>query len=429
MKRASIMKVVCVASLSAICAWGLAGCTTQAQGSSGGTAATVNGTEISEDKVTNYIQNFRTQSSLDTEEAWGKWMAENDYTPEKVREEIIGIFADQELVKMGAQEKGITVDDAEVQGYVDKMKGKYDSDEMWQQALSQVGMTEDLYRQNIKDSLSVQKLQDSFASTEEPAESELLEYANMYAKSYDGAKRSSHILFNTGDEAKAQEILDQINDGSLDFAEAAKANSQDPGSAEKGGDVGWDKLSQFVEEYTTALNGLEKDQVSDLVTSEYGTHIIKCTDVFVAPEEVTSLDQIPAEFLDKVKQTVNDKKKSDGYQSWFTEYKEAADIQINPMPENLPYWVDMANYPAPADEGATDGGAEGDAAAGDGSADAAADGSADDAAADGSADAGATDGSPDGADGAGEGADNAGAENGSTDAAAQQPAEQPAEAA
>lgn len=429
MKKASIIRVVCVASLSAVCAWGLAGCTTPAQGSSGGTAATVNGTEISEDKVTNYIQNFRTQSSLDTEEAWGKWMSENDYTPEKVREEIIGIFADQELVKMGAQDKGITVDDAEVQGYVDKMKAKYDSDEMWQQALTQVGMTEDLYRQNIKDSLSVQKLQDSFASTEEPTEDELLEYAGMYAKSFDGAKRSSHILFNTGDEAKAQEILDQINAGTLDFAEAAKANSQDPGSAEKGGDVGWDKMSQFVEEYTTALGSLEKDQVSDLVTSDYGTHIIKCTDVFTAPEEVTSLDQIPTEFLDEVKQTVNDKKKSDGYQSWFTEYKEAADIQINPMPENLPYWIDMANYPAPADEGTADSRTEGDGAATDGSADAATDGSADAGAAEGAADGAATEGTADGAaaDGTAEGAGDA--ENGSADAATQQPAEQPAEAA
>ena len=67
----------------------------------------------------------------------------------------------------------------------------------------------------------------------------------MYATAYDGAKRSSHILFNTGDEATAQDVLDRINSGELDFAEAAKEYSQDTGSAENGGDVGWDKLKQL----------------------------------------------------------------------------------------------------------------------------------------------------------------------------------------
>lgn len=49
--------------------------------------------------------------------------------------------------------------------------------------------------------------------------------------------------------------------------------------------MGWDKTSSFVQEYTDALSGLEKDQVSGLVTSSYGIHIIKCTDVYNAPKE------------------------------------------------------------------------------------------------------------------------------------------------
>ncbi len=53
-------------------------------------------------------------------------------------------------------------------------------------------------------------------------------------------------------------MLDQINSGQLDFAEAAKQYSQGNaegtgGSAAKGGDVGWDKLSSFVTEYTDGL--------------------------------------------------------------------------------------------------------------------------------------------------------------------------------
>ncbi|WP_369677506.1 peptidylprolyl isomerase, partial [Klebsiella pneumoniae] len=90
-------------------------------------------------------------------------------------------------------------------------------------------------------------------------------------------------LFDSADEATAQEVLDKINSGELDFAEAAQQYSKDS-SAQNGGDVGWDKMTSFVEPYQTALDGLAVDQVSGLVTTDYGIHIIKCTDEFNAPK-------------------------------------------------------------------------------------------------------------------------------------------------
>ena len=111
------------------------------------------------------------------------------------------------------------------------------------------------------------------------------------------------FCFASDDQAAAQEVLDKINSGELDFADAAQQYSQDEGYKADGGNVGWDKLTSFVDEYQTALDGLEKDQVSALVTSTYGIHIIKCTDVFTAPDEVTSIDQIPSEFSDSIKQS------------------------------------------------------------------------------------------------------------------------------
>ena len=93
-------------------------------------------------------------------------------------------------------------------------------------------------------------------------------------------------------------MLDKINAGELDFATAAESYSKDTASAAEGGNVGWDRLSNLVTEYTTALADLNKGDVSGLVTSTYGIHIIQCTDVFEAPEELTSLDQLPTEFQD-----------------------------------------------------------------------------------------------------------------------------------
>lgn len=408
MKKSHIMKAVCAVGLSAACVWSLAACTSgdQASGDSGAVAATVGDVPISEDTVTKYIESIRSQMGVTDEDSWGNWLAQNGYTPESVREEVVNSYVQRELIKKGADERGITVDSTEVDGYVDQMKQNYDTDEKWQEALTQAGMTEDEYRSEIELQLKNRGLLESFASDEEPSEEDLLQYAQMYATTYDGAKRSSHILFDSGDEATAREVLDKLNAGELDFAEAAKEYSKD-GSASDGGDVGWDKTSSFVEEYQTALDGLEKDQMIGLVTSTYGIHIIKCTDVFTAPEEVTSLDQIPSDWVDSIKSSLKSQKQNEAYQQWLEEYKESSDVVINPMPEGLPYAVDMSKYQTSDDAAAEDGSDEGSDASNESgeNADAAAD--AADGAADGT-DAGESTGESSGnAEDAGASADNA----------------------
>lgn len=363
MKTANIMKVVCAAGLSAACLWGLAACSgSSASGSSGEVAATVNGAEIPEDKVTSMIESIRSQMGATDEDTWGQWLADNNMTPDSVRKEMIDSFVSEEITKQGAQDKGIQVDDSDVDNIVNKMKANYDSDDKWQAALKQAGFTEDEYRQNIKDELMKQKFLETFASDEEPSQDDLMQYAKMYASAYDGAKRSSHILFDSNDEDTAKSVLEQIKSGKLDFADAAKQYSKDEASASKGGDVGWDKLNKFVKEYTDALAGLDKGQVSDLVKSDYGYHIIKCTDIFHAPKELTSLDQIPPEFLDNIKASLKKQKQNEAYQSWLDDQKSKADIKINDMPPNLPYDVDMSKY-TPASSSDQSGADNGDASA------------------------------------------------------------------
>ncbi len=350
MKTSKLFQVVATAGLTGALALGLAGCSgsgdesSTVEGLTGGVAATVNGTEIQEDTVTTYIQKFRESAGYTDDDSWGNWMADQGMDPASVREQVIDYYVGQELVRQAAEENNVSVDSSEVDEVVNNMKANYDSDDAWQSALSQAGTDEDTYRSSVEIGLLEQKLSDTVAQPEEPSDEDLLQYAQMYATAYDGAKRSSHILFNADDEATAQDVLDRINSGELDFAEAAREYSQDTASAENGGDVGWDKLNNFVTEYTDALSGLEKDQVSGLVTSDYGIHIIKCTDVFTAPEEVTSIDQLPSEFVDAIRTTVENSNKSQAFTDWYNDYKENADIQINDMPENVPYNLDMSQY-------------------------------------------------------------------------------------
>ena len=362
MKTARIMRAACAAGLAAACMCGIAACSSNesASGLTGGVAATVNGVEISEDDITTSIENLRASYSLDDQDTWGEYLASAGTTPEEIRENLIDTFVDQELQKQGAEERGVTVEDSEIDAYVDRIKSNYDSDEKWQQALQQAGFDDEAdYRESIKEGLTGNALMESF-EVEEPTDEAVVEYAAT-AITFDVAKRSSHILFDINDQQTAQSVLDQINAGSLDFAEAAKEYSTDTGSAQNGGDVGWDQLTSFVEEYQTALDGLAVGQVSGLVESDYGWHIIKCTDEFTPPEQITSIDQLPQEFADTYRESVKQQDQQEAYQAWFDEFKEGADIVINDMPAGLPYAVDMSQYQTEdesSDEAAADSSAD-----------------------------------------------------------------------
>lgn len=74
--------------------------------------------------------------------------------------------------------------------------------------------------------------------------------------------------------AEAEALLDSINAGA-DFAELARAHSDDPGSVDAGGDLGWFRRGQMVREFEDAAFALFDGQVSDVVESDFGFHIIK----------------------------------------------------------------------------------------------------------------------------------------------------------
>lgn len=104
--------------------------------------------------------------------------------------------------------------------------------------------------------------------------------------------RASHILFRVENEAeetkvrqKAEDVLSKIR-GGADFAQLAKEHSQDPGSAAAGGDLGFFGRGQMAPEFEQAVFALQPGQISDLVRSPFGYHIIKVSETrTVSPEE------------------------------------------------------------------------------------------------------------------------------------------------
>ena len=126
MKLAKVTRAVVAAGLAVACLGGIAACSSgSGSGSTGGVAATVNGTAIQEDRVTDMIQGIRAQYGLDEADAWGQYLAAYGMTPESIREQMVDSFVNRELVKLAAEEKGMSVDASEVQSYVDTMRANY----------------------------------------------------------------------------------------------------------------------------------------------------------------------------------------------------------------------------------------------------------------------------------------------------------------
>jgi peptidyl-prolyl cis-trans isomerase D len=122
-------------------------------------------------------------------------------------------------------------------------------------------------------------------------------------------------------KAKAEDILKQLHNGG-DFAELAKKNSEDPGSAEKGGELGWIVRGQTVPNFEKTAFSLKPGETSGLVETEYGYHII----------QVEAKQQAHTQSFDEVKpQLLADAQKQVGADNLKKAIDAAhAEIQKNP---------------------------------------------------------------------------------------------------
>jgi len=102
-------------------------------------------------------------------------------------------------------------------------------------------------------------------------------------------RRASHILINAAKDAptadrqkakaRAEELLQQVRKAPDSFADLAKKNSQDSGSAANGGDLDFFARGAMVKPFETAVFAMKKGDISDVVESDFGYHIIKLTDI------------------------------------------------------------------------------------------------------------------------------------------------------
>ena len=123
-------------------------------------------------------------------------------------------------------------------------------------------------------------------------------------------RQASHILINVAASApqaeqdaaraKAEKLLAQVKQNPVKFAEIAKQFSQDPGSAAKGGDLGLFGRGMMVKPFEDAVFSLKSGEISALVKSDFGYHIIKLT--AIKPARVLSFDEVREGIVNRLRQ-------------------------------------------------------------------------------------------------------------------------------
>jgi peptidyl-prolyl cis-trans isomerase D len=166
----------------------------------------------------------------------------------------------------------VNVGEADLQAYYDKNASKFQSAELAD--IEYVVLDIESLRQTIV--LNEQDLKSYYEQ-------------NLQRLSSKEERRASHILITAAKDApeaekkaaraKAEDLLKAVKAKPASFAEVARKNSQDPGSAVKGGDLDFFGRGAMVKVFEDAAFSLKKSEISDIVESEFGYHIIQLTDI------------------------------------------------------------------------------------------------------------------------------------------------------
>lgn len=176
---------------------------------------------------------------------------------------------------------------------------------------------------------------DAVTKTIVPSEQDLKTYYEQNAARLAGAeeRRASHILITAGKDmpaadhqkakAQADALLVQLRKAPSAFAELAKKNSQDPGSAVKGGDLDFFGRGAMVKPFEDAAFGMKTGDISDVVESEFGYHIIKLTDIKTPKQK--SFEELKPELEAQVKKQLAQRKFAESAETFTNGVYEQSD--------------------------------------------------------------------------------------------------------
>ncbi len=247
-----------------------------------GPAVTINGENISREKLQAQVDHLINQRGLNsggiTQPAVFK----------QIQQEVVDQLIVQELLWQEAKRRNFIVEDELVNERLRQMKSGFDTELAFLFKIQAGGFTEETYREDIRQQVSVQRMISKGIAPGISISDEEVE--NFYKANLDQMQRpvavhARHILIKPESaEPEAQqaakdeagEILAEIRAGE-DFVELATERSQAP-SAPQGGDLGFFGPGQMVATFEKAAFALQPGEISDVVQTQFGYHIIRLED-------------------------------------------------------------------------------------------------------------------------------------------------------
>jgi foldase protein PrsA len=245
---------------------------------------------------------------------------------QQIKENVLDGLIIRQIELQQARKRNITLTSAEKKA-IDQQIEQYKSDSQsgaeFRQYLQTIGATENEYKDQVIKSKIVSKLYDEITKNQKATDAEVENYYSSHKSDFVEVK-ASHILFKVNDskeeaakKKKAEEILQMIKDGQ-NFEKLAQKYSEDENTKQKGGDLGYFRKGQMVKEFEDAAFSLNIGEISNIVKTSYGYHIIKVTD-----KKQLSLNEVK----DEIKSTIESQKKDEYYQSLLEKWKKEAKIK------------------------------------------------------------------------------------------------------
>jgi peptidyl-prolyl cis-trans isomerase C len=237
------------------------------------------------------------------------------------------------VLSQEAKKRNVAATDAEVEDRLKQMQQQFPNEDAFKKALAERNMTIERLRTDTRDNLVISKMMDAEVSTT-PGASDA-EAKDFYDKNPDKFKqdeqiRASHILIRVDEQAdagtklmaraRADALLKRAKSG-VAFGKLAKENSAD-GSAAQGGDLNYFGRGTMVPAFDEAAFKLKPGEISDVVTTQFGYHIIKVTDHKEAA--TVPLDQVS----EKVKQFLSGQKKQERADAFIAGLKQKSKIEV-----------------------------------------------------------------------------------------------------
>jgi peptidyl-prolyl cis-trans isomerase C len=254
--------------------------------------------------------------------------------PSEKRDQVYRGIIDQlvtyTLLVQETKARKVVVSDTEAAKITDEriaeLRKQVPNEAAFNKALADRNMTMTRLRADIRHDIAINRMmQAEIAKLQPPTDAELKDYYDKNPDEFRGV-RASHILirpegFDDAAKKKARAAADDVlkqAKGGADFAELAKKHSTD-GSAQAGGDLGFFTKGTMVPEFSAAAFSLQPGQISDVVETQFGFHIIKVTE---------RKDVQFAEVTDKLRAFLSQKRQQDAQQAFLNDLKSRAKIEV-----------------------------------------------------------------------------------------------------